>query len=508
MRNNKKTTILLALCLMLTVFLSLCLIACNSLLTSTPPASKTQVATSFVSIDVNPSIELVLDQNGIVMSASGANHDGKLLLFEEDGIVGAQLDVAVGNVATLCAKYGFLKEGENVISVSAVSNLDSGALLQEISQSFKKSAQNANEKVFTTVQTAVDVVLEEELASLKAQYPNNDSVQSLDVSRLRLVKSALDDGQSVVDASSQTLSSLLDSALEKQTDVSAKFDSSYTSLVDKAQYLCDSACATLENGVWALYYADKLLSGFSLNGDILSKTVCSLEYTLASASRLALEYFKTSLDAFNANKTYVVPSENIEQISSSLGVTFDEFVAKTHATVKDETISFAQKDFTSFVNNVHRNAGDCAQDIQSAYMSATRMLASFEANSVTIEDIKAQLEEIGSSLVDKLPLLSQFVDSLGIPTTSDLIEKYLADIDFDNRNDVTSAITRLEQTMQSLKATLDKDLDRDDFNAFVQTYGLQEKVAQIRNGLTKTLAKIKQNVTSLFASEKSSLLEI
>lgn len=96
------------------------LVACNSIYTSHPHTSEPQRATSFVRIDVNPSVELVLDQNDVVMSAYGANRDGKVLLFEESGIVGAELDVALGNIASCAVRYGYVKDDANV-SVEVVS---------------------------------------------------------------------------------------------------------------------------------------------------------------------------------------------------------------------------------------------------------------------------------------------------------------------------------------------------------------------------------------------------
>ena len=113
MRKGKSVTISLAICLLITVFLAVSLCACN-ITTDSPQTPQAQKATSFVCIDVNPSIELVLDQNNVVMSATGANKDGKVLLFEENGIVDAELDVAVSNIASLALKYGYVEDGSNV----------------------------------------------------------------------------------------------------------------------------------------------------------------------------------------------------------------------------------------------------------------------------------------------------------------------------------------------------------------------------------------------------------
>jgi hypothetical protein len=40
-------------------------------------------AVAFVTVDINPSIEITLDENGVVASVYGANEDGQILLYGE-----------------------------------------------------------------------------------------------------------------------------------------------------------------------------------------------------------------------------------------------------------------------------------------------------------------------------------------------------------------------------------------------------------------------------------------
>ena len=63
--------------------------------------NKKAEAQTFVSMDINPSVEFTLDKNNKVLSVHGANEDGQVLLYGEEGIVGADIEVATAKVLEL-----------------------------------------------------------------------------------------------------------------------------------------------------------------------------------------------------------------------------------------------------------------------------------------------------------------------------------------------------------------------------------------------------------------------
>lgn len=65
------------------------------------------IPTARLTIDVNPSIELVIDQNNLVLSVSGLNDDGKIVIFDEE-IVGLDLSKALEKIIELETKLGYL----------------------------------------------------------------------------------------------------------------------------------------------------------------------------------------------------------------------------------------------------------------------------------------------------------------------------------------------------------------------------------------------------------------
>lgn len=196
-------------------------------------------------IDVNPSVELVLDQNDVVMSAYGANRDGKVLLFEESGIVGAELDVALGNIASCAVRYGYVKDDANV-SVEVVSE-KADDVFEKISKKFTSAVENADESISVRISNSCDFVLENELETLKAQHPENQAIQNLDIATYRLVQKAVENGLALDEALSKTTQDLITKANELQSDLTQKFDDTYKDATNRAQFVFDSATQTIEN---------------------------------------------------------------------------------------------------------------------------------------------------------------------------------------------------------------------------------------------------------------------
>lgn len=82
-----------------------------------------------VSLDVNPSIELKVDNDEDVISATGLNADGKKVLEGMD-LEDTDLDVAVNAIIGSMLKHGYLSDMQNsiLLSVSGVEGYDANAL--------------------------------------------------------------------------------------------------------------------------------------------------------------------------------------------------------------------------------------------------------------------------------------------------------------------------------------------------------------------------------------------
>ena len=125
MRKNKMKTFMGLLCAVTmgasVVMMSGCLDGSGNSSSSGNQEDSVQ-ATSYVSLDINPSIELTLDAENKVISVYGGNEDGQVLLYEETGIIGEDVQIAVDKIVDLAVELGYLDENNKVISTNVVSD--------------------------------------------------------------------------------------------------------------------------------------------------------------------------------------------------------------------------------------------------------------------------------------------------------------------------------------------------------------------------------------------------
>lgn len=503
MHTSKKLTLLLSLCLIITVFLSIYLIGCSSLLTSTPKKPQAQTPASFVSVDINPTIDLILDQNNVVMSVTGANHDGKVLLFDEDGIVGSTLDVAISNITALAVKYDYLTAEINTISVSVVSREDSSNILQMLEDGITKTASGFQLPV--SIEKEINLALEEELSDLKEKYPDNEYIQSLDTAGLCLAKRAQKNGEPIESICSKSLNELLARVNRMQSDAMSKFDHTYSAQVEKAQYLFDSANSVLQNGLRVCFYLENTSL---LDISSLQKTLRSLEYTLAKATKLTLEYFDTCLDLNSVDERYYVDEDTLQKVADMLGKSYDEVMSKTHAQEMDGRIAIDELNLQSYINALYRNASDTvAEQIKDVYPSINEICSSSTAmvngRDGVVEFLTQTLEDVFSST--QLSSLSVITNTYASHFAT-LIKGFLPDdLDISNKESIADAISQLNEKISALE----EDFIQEDEQAFTE-YCEQNKLAQnlleLRDQLASTLADIKQNAINSLSQEKATRL--
>ena len=81
----------------------------------------------YVSLDINPSVELVVDENGLVAGVRGVNEDGLVLLYNESGIKGETVDNAVKKIVDISIEEGYLTEDNKVVNVTVSAKNDKNA---------------------------------------------------------------------------------------------------------------------------------------------------------------------------------------------------------------------------------------------------------------------------------------------------------------------------------------------------------------------------------------------
>lgn len=127
--------------LIMVMFFSLFITGCNQ--------PKDEKANSYVSVEINPSVEFVVDVNGKVVAANGTNDDGKTLIFNVS-FEGLTLSEAINIVLTEAEESGYL------LSATYNSELVTRQISVSIDGSSNDVINSINETVSTTVNKFID----------------------------------------------------------------------------------------------------------------------------------------------------------------------------------------------------------------------------------------------------------------------------------------------------------------------------------------------------------------
>lgn len=210
-------------------------------------------ASSYVAIDINPSIELTLDKTNRVVSVRAMNEDAQVLLYQASGIEGKSVDNAVEKIAQLAAEYGYVTEENGVISVTVSS--DDVASEEEIFGKIKASfeAKLSKEGIQAELTNAAGAYQQYKLDQLKAQYPNNADVQALTVGKYRLVKSAMlaDRSLTLEEAAAMTNEQLAQVVKATHQYYKDKINDAYEAIYAEAKIAYDTAKSLLLDGMYA-----------------------------------------------------------------------------------------------------------------------------------------------------------------------------------------------------------------------------------------------------------------
>lgn len=207
-------------------------------------------AAAYVSMDINPSIEFTLDKDNKVISVYGANEDGKVLLYGEDGIIGLNVEVAVEKVTKLAVELGYLDESNKVVETTVTAKKGSDELLGKLNAKIEATASALNLSV--TVSGAEAYSLMRKYDELKKDYP------ALTVEKLKLALSASENGEITVEAalklSDEELIKMISAAHEK---VEGYATVAYNKAKSAANVVYEKAASAALDGIYASYYTVK-----------------------------------------------------------------------------------------------------------------------------------------------------------------------------------------------------------------------------------------------------------
>ena len=117
-------------------------------------SNKNPEAASYVAMDINPSIELVLDKNDKVIAVNAANEDAEVMLYGAKGILNCKISDASRVIAELAVKYSYVDEDSvNInVTVSGENQNKENEIFASVDASFKKVFDKIYTNNYSTLQ--------------------------------------------------------------------------------------------------------------------------------------------------------------------------------------------------------------------------------------------------------------------------------------------------------------------------------------------------------------------
>lgn len=216
---------------------------------------------AYVSLDINPAIELVVDKDRRVVSVRAQNEDAQVLLYEEAGIRGEKIDTAIQKITELAVQYGYLDESNQVVStlVSSPHQDFADEVLSKVNTSVTVTAQNLGLRVTTDAEGAYSLL--RQMDEVKKQFPRNEAVQNMSVSKFSLALSVSEtDGISLDAAIALDDAQLIGMLREAEPKIEEFATAAYREAKAQALAVYDQATALAIYSVYTQYYMERILS--------------------------------------------------------------------------------------------------------------------------------------------------------------------------------------------------------------------------------------------------------
>ena len=410
-------------------------------------------ATSFVSLDINPSIELTLDNNNKVVSVRGTNEDGQVLLYGEANFVGKDVETVIQEITDLAIEHGYISQDNKVVntSVSAESDQKAQDILNKINAKITATAKNASINVTVDGEGAYSLLRKYE--QFKKAHPNSQVVKNLSVSEFKLAMSASETGEVSLEAAVELDTEKL---VEIVSKAHAKMESYATDayLMIKAQ--ANSVYESAKGAALDLIY-------------IPYSPIKGATYNLYKTSARTIDGVAQMLALFEKIGAYPLTDEQVANIVLALGLENSEAVKNSDGVVTLESV-YAYVDKT-IKNMTEEQATELKAQIETAITSIE--------NSVDVQ-IKAKMDEmvkqiegVLDAIVIENETINKIVNGLKDGVTASELKGYADDLNQkasevlaqieaeltdEQKQNIANKKAEVEKTLSQAKAKFDKAL--------------------------------------------------
>lgn len=459
-------------------------------------------AKTFITLDINPSVELTVDANGVVASVYGANEDGQILLYgEAEKVIGLSYEEAVKYITKLAADLDYLTVDTEKIRafVTSVDAKDVAAIEEKLSASIKSAAQEKGITVFVTDEQSLELVCD--LTALKEKYPDNAKIQALTAGQYRLALSLSErEGISITAAVEYDTEECIELINSAHAKLEAYATDAYLTAKAEAVRIFDEAMGVLIDGAYNEFYIKNVRAHF----DTYYYGAVYQAYKTTARTYRSLD----QIVAFsNDMKNFTVPDKIIEDMCNELGFNEAER-AKMKNTEGKVTVASLIAYCENYLeeNNVPADVKAKIQDYIVEARTAAEMAqkAVTVANSADLAALKTQINAIISTVNTSKNLVVALMND----TQKKEYEACIADLNAVVTNigkiiageltvgEVEALAAEAEAKADAMEAKIKADLTEEELAE------VEARVAQLKEGAAQATAAFEQRLATAEAIAK------
>ncbi len=366
---------------------------CN---TTPPPESEAKKDLSgYVALDINPSVELVTDKDGIVTEVRAVNKDAKILLSDME-LIGLKVDVAVEKITQDAEATGYISTSNTDVSITiGVNSAEAEAALKAlVEEGVKKGSE-----IVIIKADEIKVAIEQAVADFKAQ--NATVYANLTEAKLKIINSIMeyDRNFTVEMGANMSIEQLIDILEDYMEDYGEMYSDE---LEDMFEAKMDELMATIEAKIDEVFGA-----GYAFVNEVLSELE-ALEAkfeTQLEAAQENVNHFNfdrdldDDADDFNVTLTADMKTELNEVLNKFSGELAVDFMGTINVNVAVEINDLDQLD--DFIDELE----EAMEDFVDAVTLTPEQIAQIEQYKA---ELKANMAQFKQAAMDALqPLMEQ-----------------------------------------------------------------------------------------------------
>ena len=455
---------------------------------------------SYVAVDINPSVEFLVDKDGKVVTVIPENEDAQILLAGEE-LEGLTFEAAIDKVGTLAVKCGYLKNDNNQVTITVSGSVELSASLYDVA---KNAIETAGKAVGAVVTEGTNYLLEREVAYLKSNNQGKEGYDTLTAGKLRLIKTAM--------LADRTLT--MDDAVKMSEEDLVKRVNEYKEYL-KGKVKTSLAIAT--EGATTLYEVSKQayldsayvsVASESLKSDIIgggAKTYNAAKYLALNATYGILTGVSDMLDIYKANP--VITEDDVLNLLNFVDADADEeavaVVNEIKAAYGECTLDNIQKYIKSLAYDEEGNARklEIAFQIYTGTEENDQILAAKMALSADGFDLSGILGpisgyiKIGGEEGSFGEMVDNLFSALGVKVS-----------EIKDQATLENAITAVKDARD--KALADCAFSDEELKAVEEKQAsYAEKIASFEKTMTDAIARAKANFEKMIEESKKTRIE-